>query len=74
MILPTNRWQQVQKHEFFTEDEELAIFKKTGVRGAHTSAAVFRSCSMAYRRRCFRRVRISFAQWSPSKPKPVPQP
>jgi hypothetical protein len=24
-ILPTNRWEQVRKHEFFTEDEELAI-------------------------------------------------
>ena len=27
MILPTNRWEQVRKHEFFTEDETLAIFK-----------------------------------------------
>ena len=24
-ILPQNRWEQLKKHEFFTEDEELAI-------------------------------------------------
>ena len=38
-ILPQNRWEQLKKHEFFTEDEELAICK--AVTGEATSQRGF---------------------------------